>query len=162
MLVRVIRPHGETLDYEQELVEDRGNLIITRFTFFDFGEPLTIDRKVVVADGYEALMFEFFDPPLEILRITDMKGDFTGYYCNINTKPSRIEGGYEIVDLYIDVFVLPDMRFRILDEEEFEAAIREGWISKEQENLARDTVDRIVEDIAAGNFPPDIIRDFRG
>ncbi|MFQ6128276.1 MAG: DUF402 domain-containing protein [Thermoplasmata archaeon] len=157
----MIRPHGETVEYEQELIEDRGNLVISRFTFNDLKEALVIEGIGVLDNGYQAVLFEFFDPPLEIMKIYDRKGNFTGYYCNVNTKPSRFECGYEIVDLYIDIFVLPDMRYQILDNEEFETAVRKGWISSNQESLARATVDRIAKDIEAGDFPPEVVRDFQ-
>lgn len=161
VLVRVIRPHGETFDYEQELVEDRGDLVITRFDFTDFRRPLIIHGQEVVAEGYRALLFEFFDPPLEIIVVTDKDGNLTGYFCNVNTEPSRVEGGYEIIDLYLDVFVLPDMRYEILDEDEFQEAIEKGWITEEQVSLARETVARIIKDIETGRFPPRIVREFR-
>lgn len=157
----MVRPHGDEVVYEQELVQDADDLVISRFTFFDLKEPLVIGGKEVLANGYEAVMFEFFDPPLEIMKIRDMSGNFTGYYCNINTKPSRFEGGYEIVDLYMDVFVLPDLRYEILDKEEFETAVKKGWLSNEQVSLAKATVDRIIRDIEAGNFPPVVVRDYR-
>ena len=161
VLVRVIRPHGETFDYEQELVEDRGDLVITRFDFIDFREPLIIHGQEVVAEGYRALLFEFFNPPLEIIVVTDKDGHLTGYFCNVNTEPSRVEGGYEIIDLYLDVFVLPDMRYEILDEDEFQEAIEKGWITEEQVSLARETVARIIKDIKTGRFPPKIVREFQ-
>ena len=160
MLVRIIRPHGETFDYDQECVEDRGDLIVTRFTFTDFTKPLIVGGGVVVDEGYRALMFEFFDPPLEIIKVYDHENAFTGYFCNVNTRPHRIEGGYEIVDLYLDIFVLPDLTYEILDEDEFEEAVREGWISEEQAAFAKSTLAKVIDDVEAGNFPPVVVREF--
>jgi len=157
VLVRVIRPHGETCDHEQELVEDRGDLIITKFDFLNY--RLIVYDQLVIADGYHALLFEFFHPPLEIIVVTDEDRILTGYYCNVNTEPSRIDGGYEVVDLYIDIFVLPDLRYEILDEDEFQEAIEKGWITEEQVSLARETVARIVKDIETGRFPPRIVQE---
>jgi predicted RNA-binding protein associated with RNAse of E/G family len=159
VLVRVIRPHGETCDHEQELVEDRGNLIITKFDFLN--HRLAVHDQLVIADGYHALLFEFFHPPLEIIVVTDEDRILTGYYCNVNTEPSRIDGGYEVVDLYLDIFVLPDMRYEILDEDEFQEAIEKGWITEEQVSLARETVARVVKDIETGRFPPRIVQEFQ-
>jgi predicted RNA-binding protein associated with RNAse of E/G family len=160
MLVRVIRPHGETCDHEQELVEDRGDLIITRFDFLHYRDSLVVRDQLVIANGYHAMLFEFFRPPLEIIAVMDIDGILTGYYCNVGTEPSRIEGGYEVVDLYLDVFVLPDMRYEILDEDEFDEAIEKGWIDEGQASLARETVERIVRDIESGAFPPKTVRDW--
>ena len=159
VLVRVIRPHGETCDHEQELVEDRGDLIITKFDFLN--HRLVVHDQLVIADGYHALLFEFFHPPLEIIAVTDEDRILTGYYCNVNTEPSRIDGGYEVVDLYLDVFVLPDMRYEILDGDEFQEAIEKGWITEEHVSLARETVARIIKDIEAGRFPPRIVQEFQ-
>lgn len=161
VLVRVIRPHGEISDYEQELVEDRGDLVITRFDFTYYRRPLIVYGQEVLAEGYHALLFEFFDPPLEIIVVTDEDCILTGYYCNVNTEPSRIDGGYEVVDLYLDIFVLPDMRYEILDEDEFQEAIEKDWITEEQVSLARETVARVVKDIETGRFPPRIVQDFQ-
>jgi len=161
VILRLIRPPGDVVEFQQELIEDRGNLIVSKFAFEDLDEPTIMEGREVVANGYHAILFEFFEPPLEILKIYDRDAKLTGYYCNVNTKPSRFEGGYEIIDLFIDVFVFPDMRYQILDEEEFETAVREGWITSEQERLARKTVDRLVADIKARTFPPAVVRDFR-
>lgn len=161
MILRLIRPPGDVVEYHQELIEDRGNLIVSKFTFEDLDEPTIIEGKEVVANGYRAILFDFFDPPLEIIKIYDRDANLTGYYCNVNTEPSRFEGGYEITDLFIDVFVFPDLRYRILDEEEFETAMRKGWITGEQESLARRTVGKLVSDIKASNFPPAVVRDFQ-
>ena len=160
MLVRVIRPHGDTSDYDQDLVADLGNLIITTFDFSEFRRPLVVRDKLVVDNGYHALLFEFFSPPLEIVAIWDLNGTLTGYYCNINSEPSRIEGGYEVVDLYLDVFVLPDMSYEVLDEDEFEEAIEKGWIQEQEASLARETVRRVIQEVESGEFPPEIVRDW--
>ena len=159
VLVRVIRLHGETCDHEQELVEDRGDLIITKFDFLNY--RLVVHDELVIADGYHALLFEFFHPPLEIIVVTDEDRILTGYYCNVNTEPSRIDGGYEVVDLYLDIFVLPDMRYEILDEDEFQEAIEKGWITEEHVSLARETVARTIKDIETGRFPPRIVQEFQ-
>jgi predicted RNA-binding protein associated with RNAse of E/G family len=160
VLVRVIRPHGETSDHEQDLVEDRGDLIITRFDFLGLRGPLVVHDQLVISEGYHAMLFEFFHPPLEVVGVTDADGALTGYYCNVNTEPSRIDGGYEIVDLYLDVFVLPDLRYEILDEDEFAEALEKGWIDEEQASLARETVNRVVRDIESGAFPPEVVREW--
>lgn len=160
VLVRVIRPHGDTSDYEQELVADLGDLIITRFDFSEFRRPLMVQDRLVVDNGYHALLFEFFSPPLEIVAIWDLDGNLTGYYCNINSEPSRIEGGYEVVDLYLDVFVLPDMSYEVLDEDEFAEAIKKGWIDEREASLARETVRRVVHEVESGEFPPEVVRDW--
>jgi predicted RNA-binding protein associated with RNAse of E/G family len=48
-------------------------------------------------------------------------GDFKGYYCNI-TRPARFEGDHIYAeDLALDLLVLPDGTWRVLDEEEFES-----------------------------------------
>jgi protein associated with RNAse G/E len=57
-----------------------------------------------------------------VFRIHDGQDDhLKGWYCNI-TRPARIEPGHIYADdLALDLVVLPDAEFQVLDEDEFEA-----------------------------------------
>ncbi|HEY71258.1 MAG TPA: DUF402 domain-containing protein [Anaerolineae bacterium] len=55
-----------------------------------------------------------------VLALYDVDGgDFKGWYCNI-TRPARVETGHVYYeDLALDLIVLPDGDWLVLDEEQF-------------------------------------------
>ncbi len=72
-----------------------------------------------------------------------------GWYCNV-TRPANIaEGVVSAVDLALDVFVYPDSRMLVLDEDEFEALS----LTELERATARAAVEELRE-MAYGGVPP--------
>jgi predicted RNA-binding protein associated with RNAse of E/G family len=56
-----------------------------------------------------------------------MQGRHTGYYCDIVTPPRPLDDGeVEVTDLFLDLWVSPDLGYEVLDEEELECALLKG------------------------------------
>ncbi len=93
-------------------------------------EFLCIDATFQIADrdlGYMQLRkgdhfreWFYFGRWYNIFRVADAhNGVLKGWYCNI-TRPPRLEGQQiSADDLCLDLFVYPDGRWLLLDEEEF-------------------------------------------
>ncbi len=56
-----------------------------------------------------------------IEQVYSPDGTLKGWYCNIATPPTIDDNELSFVDLAVDVFVYPDGRHVVLDQEEFEA-----------------------------------------
>ena len=79
-----------------------------------------------------------------IFQVFKDDGSLKGWYCNI-TKPAVFsDGGIDFVDMALDVFVYPDGRTLVLDENEFNEK-REGVYSPEDARLAREAVQQLLE-----------------
>ncbi|MBI3764652.1 MAG: DUF402 domain-containing protein [Chloroflexi bacterium] len=72
-----------------------------------------------------------------------------GWYCNV-TRPAVItDGSVRAVDLALDVFVYPDGRMLLLDEDEFAGLS----LTKYEQRAARMAVDELKQIVEAGLSP---------
>jgi predicted RNA-binding protein associated with RNAse of E/G family len=155
--LRFIRRPDEVDIWTHELIHQDKEVIISKFKFSNLREPSRIEGKVVVENDYTGICYEFIEKGLEVIKIFDFNEQLTGYYCNINTRPKTFDGGYEVVDLYLDVWVFPDLRFVVLDEEEFNDAVEKGLVDDDERIFAKRVLSDVLENLRAGNFPPRIV-----
>jgi len=88
-----------------------------------------------------------------------LHGKHTGYYCDI-VMTSRLldDGRVEITDLFLDLWISPNLRYRILDEEELEEAFEKGWVNKQLYDKAKEELEKLVSIVCRGSFPPRDVR----
>jgi predicted RNA-binding protein associated with RNAse of E/G family len=127
-------------------------------------QPLAIDGSEVMAAGYRVVWFLYKDCPYDIGRFYRPDGAWTGYYVDI-LEPVRWEGSdpetlEPIVDLFLDLWITPEGRLLVLDEDEFEEAERRGYLTPEQARHARAVVEELVRQTEAGSFPPATVQSF--
>lgn len=158
--VRVKRLPDDVEEWEHELLLDTPELIISEFTFSGLPKPSVLEGKIVTENGYKGILFEFVDEWYEIIKIWDHDGDLVGYYCNINAPPVMFDGGYEITDLFLDLWVYPDLKYHILDEDELLEAVKTGLISNELSEKANDVLARLLKMVSDGRFPPEILDEY--
>jgi len=115
----------------------------------------------VIADGYRAIWFLFKDQPYDIGRFYRPDGSWTGYYVDV-LEPVRWQGAdaemlETLVDLFLDVWIAPEGSYEVLDEDEFEEALRLGHITDAQAEHARRVLHDIADRVQRGNFLPDVV-----
>jgi predicted RNA-binding protein associated with RNAse of E/G family len=155
--LRFIRLPDDIVTWTHELLHQDEDVIISKFRFSGLTKPSEIMGKIVVDNEYTGICYEFVDNGYEIIKVFDLDDKLTGYYCNINTRPKPFEGGYEVVDLFLDVWVFPNLEYSVLDEDEFECAFERGLIKEEQKDFALTVLKRILGDLEERNFPPRIV-----
>lgn len=64
------------------------------------------------------------------------------------------DGGVELADLFLDLWVSPDLRYEVLDEEESENAFRKGWVTKQLYGKAKKELKNLINVVEQGKFPP--------
>lgn len=69
---------------------------------------------------------------------------YKGTYVNVGTPVELYPRCVRYVDLYVDVIKDPDGEIRIVDEDELQAAVREGWVDKPLADRARSVADAIT------------------
>lgn len=84
--------------------------------------------------GDHFIEYYYTDRWFNIFAIASADGRRKGWYCNVAEPASISEERVEHVDLLLDVWVGPDGRTLILDEDEFAA---DTMLSEEQRNGAR-------------------------
>jgi predicted RNA-binding protein associated with RNAse of E/G family len=160
---RLIRLPDRRSTFDADLLEfDEEHIVLAHRVFpsrpaIHFGEE-------VLGPGYLIVWFLFKGQPYDVGRFYHLDGTWTGYYVDV-LEPVRWQGAdphtlVPIVDLFLDLWIAPDGRFSVLDEDELEDAVRAGTISPEQAQRARATLCRLVQDIERGVFPPQVVTHF--
>lgn len=158
--VRIVRLPDDIAEWEHELLLDTPEMIISEFNFTGLPKPTVLKGRTICENGYRGMLFEFVREWYEIIKIWNHEGEFVGYYCNINRPPERFEGGYEATDLFLDLWVFPDMEYVILDEDELLEAVERGLIDNTTESKAKEVLNTLVNMVEGRNFPPRIVNEY--
>ena len=127
--------------------------------------PVDYCGETVMDVGYWAVWFLFKGRPFDIGRVYRPDGTWTGYYVDVlepvqweASDPNTLE---PIIDLFLDLWIAPDGKYMVLDEDEFEEAISLGHLTGEQVDHARSVLQELVEATEREEFPPAVVREFR-
>ncbi|MFW5904261.1 MAG: DUF402 domain-containing protein [Candidatus Saliniplasma sp.] len=156
VLVRYLKPGGEPREWEQTLLADRKDMIVSTFRF-RLKKPFSpFGTRVLIRDGFYGVMFDLMDRWHNVVKVYDEEKNHIGYYSDIRTPPKRIEGGYEAEDLFLDFWVDLDRSYIILDFDEF----REAELSKELRNRVKKTARSLKKIIENDLYPPSNVKKF--
>jgi len=150
-------PH-HTMELWDELVFRSDKVIVGRSQVTS-ANSVTFDDKTVLAPGFEIVYFEFPGEWFSIGKIRNLQGEHTGYYCDIVMPPRLLDDGIELTDLFLDLWVSPDLRYKVLDRDEFEEAFKNGWITNELHEKAKRELQKLIRTVEDKEFPPRIVRD---
>lgn len=152
--MRYVRLPNQVLDLYDELVYRSRTVIVGRSQITST-HTVVFDGEVVLAPGFQIIYFEFVRKWFTVGKIRNSQGRHTGYYCDITTPPRLLDdGGVELTDLFLDLWVSPDLRFKVLDEEELENALNMGWITKQLYEKAKQELRKLISDVEKRKFPP--------
>jgi predicted RNA-binding protein associated with RNAse of E/G family len=68
------------------------------------------------------------------------------------------DGSVEITDLFLDLWISPDLRYRVLDQDEMEEAMKKSWISRQLYSRAKKELEKLVAMVEMKDFPPRLVR----
>jgi predicted RNA-binding protein associated with RNAse of E/G family len=156
--LRYIRLPNQVLDIYDDLIYKSKRVIVGKSRITS-EHSVMFDGEVVLAAGFEIVYFELLGKWFTVGKIRNLQGRHTGYYCDIVMPPKLLaDGGVEITDLFLDLWVSPDLQFKVLDEEEFENAFHKGWITKQLYEKAKREMKALTNVVKKRNFPPYHIR----
>ena len=159
--IHYLRPPDRREVFVQRLLLDTPEVKITLAEAVPFDPPIRILGDVALEAGSDAVWFTFPGLWHDIGRFHRVDGTFTGIYANILTPPViRPEGEWETTDLFLDVWVTPAGHFTVLDADQLGEAEAKGWVSRDQARRAREEVDRIRREFAAGRWPPPVVEEW--
>jgi hypothetical protein len=107
--------------WQAELIE-RNNSLLTFMGIFE--NEVKHDHLGVIRRGTVSYEFYWLDRWYNVFRFHEPEGDLRNFYCNINMPPNFENGVLDYIDLDIDLFVLKDFSYQVLDLEEFEENAR--------------------------------------
>jgi predicted RNA-binding protein associated with RNAse of E/G family len=144
---RILELHDELVYRSKQVIVGRSQVTSTH--------SVTYDGEVVLTAGFPIVYFELMGKWFNVVKVRDLQGRHTGYYCDIATPPQLLKDGtVELTDLFLDLWVSPNLRYKVLDEEEFESALRRGWITKQLYTRAKKELGKLVDAVERGRFPP--------
>lgn len=144
--------------FEQLLVEDAGEYVVTLLEAAQVDRPVTAGGAVVLETGAPVVWLTYPGRWYDIGRFHRADGSFTGFYANV-LSPVEIDGlSWRTTDLFLDVWVGADGRVEILDEADFESAVDRGWIETSTATAARETAETLALLARQGEWPPDHAR----
>jgi predicted RNA-binding protein associated with RNAse of E/G family len=152
-----IRPPNRRSTFTAEVLAADDRRLVLRSRLYP-SKPLYVEEAEVLNEGYSAVWFLYKDTPYEIGKFYRPDGTWTGYYINI-CEPVRWERAdaatlEPMVDLFLDLWITLAGNPHVLDEDEFDAALAAGYLTAEQIELARATLQTLVARAKRGNFPP--------
>jgi len=158
-----IRPPGRRVSMRSDLLQATNNMIVVA-TDLAPSKPVEYLGEIVMDAGYRAVWFLFKDQPYDIGRVYRPDGTWMGYYADV-LEPVRWNGSdpatlEPIIDLFLDLWIAPDGRFEVLDEDEFEEAGVRGNITAHQIDHARRVLQDLVHATQRGSFPPAVVKEF--
>ncbi|MDN6837940.1 MAG: DUF402 domain-containing protein, partial [Staphylococcus equorum] len=110
--------------------------IIGLVTMKKVREPLEITvvgQNIIVADdNYQWLQILPEKKRYSITVMLDDKGNPLEYYFDINIKNVTQKGNARTIDLCLDVLVLPNGEYELVDEDDLQRALDQGQITKKQ------------------------------
>jgi len=122
--------------------------------------PQRILGRVIADSGFLAIWFVYRERWYDVGKFYDRAGKWVGYYCDIIKPLGRLlrtpAKTSMITDLFLDLWITPEGRFVVLDEDEFENALKQGTLSKTIANQARRQMDSLIRATRGGKFPPTI------
>ena len=145
----------------QRLLLDTPEVKITLAEAVPFDPPIRIEGRTALEAGSDAVWFTFPGLWHDIGRFHRADGEYTGIYANILTPPIiHPDGVWETTDLFLDVWLTPDGRLTVLDEDQLKEAEEKGWVSEEDAARARREVEWIEGEFRAGRWPPKVVREW--
>lgn len=139
------------------MLVDQPDLKITLQVQPSGAPPVAIAGGVSLLPGAMLVWYLFPGEPFEIGAFHDRDGRLLGHYVNL-VKPSIPAGErWTVDDLFLDIWLTPGYPPQVLDEDEFEAALREGSLGPEDRRTARRALERILARIGSGDWPPEAV-----
>jgi len=150
------RPPDREDVFVQRVLARESDCIITLMRRTPMPRSLRVDGRVVLEDGSPVIWFTFPGRWHDIGLFHTAAGKFTGTYANILTPVRFIDAhSWRTTDLFLDVWMDPAGRPSLLDEDEFNQAIRAAAMDGATALQARAEADRILRAIDARDWPPE-------
>jgi hypothetical protein len=121
-----------------------------------FTRRQTTSRRVWHGDGVVRVIPR--SETFQVLHFTD-GGNFRGWYVNLETVKTEVDGFLDTTDFHLDLWIAPDLTPSWKDEDEAAAALAVGAMTQEELDLARSTGERVIAHL---DDWPAMIGDWRG
>ncbi|UCF20706.1 MAG: DUF402 domain-containing protein [Gemmatimonadota bacterium] len=152
------RPPDRLDVFTQTLVVDQSDCKITLHENPPITGPLHVAGLTIFEPGAPIVWYVFPNAWHDVGRFHLRDGSLSGFYVNLIT-PVEIDGDiWRMYDLCLDLWIDPDGRYQVLDQDEFDEAVDRLWIDRATARRAREELDRVIAQVRAGAWPPPVVR----
>ena len=138
--------------WEASLIEQKDSLLIF---VGKFESEVKHPELGIIRRGTISYEYYWTDRWYNVFRFHEPDGKLRNFYCNVNMPPKFENNVLDYIDLDIDVFVLKDFSYRILDLEEFEENAQYFNYSKELRSKVKESLNKLISMIERRIFPFD-------
>jgi uncharacterized protein len=118
-----------------------------------FDAEIQHDLLGTIASGTISTEYYWLDRWYNVFRFSDPDQTLKNFYCNINVPPSFDGRILSYIDLDIDVLVDPDLRYKVLDEDDFEQNAKHYPYPLAVQAQARAALAELITLIESRSFP---------
>lgn len=140
-----------------KLFEDE-RVLVSAFYDPELPRPLMAGDELIVERTFAGISYNFWDKWYNVISVFDEDLTFKGYYSDILTPIQKTWTLVTATDLFLDLFVFPDGRWKVVDEDEFERAVEQGMMDEGIANNARTALREVSAKAEAGEWPPDVVK----
>lgn len=139
--------------YKHQLLYEKDSFIVTGASFSP-SKSLIAEVRELQDLNYQAVWFVFDGKWYDLGKIYRPSGKVEGYYSDIIRPMERTNQGLKIEDLFLDLWISPDGRYQILDRDEFEEAVKLGWVDPKTADRAQEELEKLIQRVKQRRFPP--------
>lgn len=138
--------------YDETIITINGERILAGMIHMHkVREPLSVpvvgEDTLVVANNFKWMQLLPEKHNYSITVMYDERWQEIQYYFDINYSHTLELGKARRQDLYLDVLVLPDGRYELVDEEDIKRAFKKGIISSKEKDFAYNTAAELMSEI---------------
>ncbi|CAN5820797.1 hypothetical protein BH23GEM6_BH23GEM6_08820 [soil metagenome] len=139
--------------FRQLLIAELDQCVVTLLEETRLERPVTARGKTILEPAASVVWFTYPGKWYDIGRFHLADGTFTGFYANILTPVIMDGNRWETTDLLLDVWLGADGQVEVLDQDEFGAAIQNGWLDVNTAERARSTAATLAARASVGSWP---------
>lgn len=138
-----------------------GDILVERLIWGWQAEPQQLANLLVAQPGY--VWFRFWLPRDDqvVERYYDATGRLLGTHVDVCAALSAVGDGWATTDLLLDIWIWPDGRVTVRNEQAFERAVAEGVLTPHEAQRAETQVRALTLAIAQKRFPPALVRNWQ-
>lgn len=135
-----------------KIIERRNSLLVF---VGEFAEEIIHKDLGIIKRGTISYEYYWLNRWYNIFRFHEPDGNLRNFYCNVNAPPIFEDGILDYIDLDIDVLVLKDYSYQVLDVEEFEYNSVKYKYPENVIEKAKKSLDELICKIEKRRFPFD-------
>jgi predicted RNA-binding protein associated with RNAse of E/G family len=121
-------------------------------------KPLIVENTILIDKDFIGIWYCPYKNWHDFASIYDAQKKFKGYYCDICSPIKKISDGFIITDLFLDLWIYPNGKYIILDQEEFNNAVVQRWMNENQIIKAKSELHNLKKRVRTKKYPTSKIK----